>query len=143
MDIDWLISVDSLISTLSIFEDNIKRFLIKCYWHVGQGSNITDLLNSCSVLTESRENESISSHPNYATRKNDSSAESVASSEKLRLENPNRFIFGDLNINSIRNKFETLTNITYRKLDILLISETKIDISFPSGQFIIPGFSPP
>ena len=95
------------------------------------------------MLTESRENESISSHPNYATRKNDSSAESVASSEKLRLENPNRFIFGDLNINSIRNKFETLTNITYRKLDILLISETKIDISFPSGQFIIPGFSPP
>ena len=29
------------------------------------------------------------------------------------------------------------------KRDILLASKTKIDISFSSGQFIIPGFAPP
>ena len=40
-------------------------------------------------------------------------------------------------------KFEMLTNIIQGKLDILLVSETKIDISFPSGQFIIPRFVPP
>ena len=67
-----------------IFVNNIKRFLIKYYWHVGQGSNISDLLNSCSVLTESSENESIDPDPNYVIRTNDSSAESVASLEKLR-----------------------------------------------------------
>ena len=36
-----------------------------------------------------------------------------------------------------------LTNIIQGKLDILLVSETKIGISFLSGQFIIPGFAPP
>ena len=76
------------------------------------------------MLTESSENESINSEPNNVIRKNDSSAESVASLEKLRLENTNRFIFGDLNINSIKNKFELLTNIIQGKLDILLVSET-------------------
>ena len=95
------------------------------------------------MVTESSENESINSEPNYVIRKNDSSVESVASLEKLRLDNPNRPIFGHLNINSIRNKFEMLPNIIQGKLDILLVSETKIDISFPSGQFIIPGFTPP
>ena len=40
-------------------------------------------------------------------------------------------------------KSEMLTNIIQGKLDILLVLETKIDISFPSGQFIIPGFAPP
>ena len=95
------------------------------------------------MLTESSENESVNSDPNNVIRKNDSSAASVASLEKLRLENPDRLIFGHLNINSIRNKFEMITNIFQGKLDILLASETKTDISFPSGQFIIPGFAPP
>ena len=76
------------------------------------------------MITESNENESINSEPNNLIRKNDSSAESVASLEKLRLENTNRLIFGDLNINSIKNKFELLTNIIQGKLDILLVSET-------------------
>ena len=67
-----------------IFVDNIKRFLIKYYWHVGQGSNISDLLNSCSVLTESSENESINFDLDYHIRKNDSSAESVESLEKSK-----------------------------------------------------------
>ena len=36
-----------------------------------------------------------------------------------------------------------LKNIIQGKLDILLVSEKKIDITFPSGQFIIPGFALP
>ena len=95
------------------------------------------------MLTESSENELINSDPNYVIRKNYSSAESVAFLEKLRLENPNRLIFGHLNINSIRSKFEMLTNISQRKLNILLVSETKIDVFFPSGQLVILGFAPP
>ena len=113
-----------------IFVDNITRFLIKYYCHVGQGSNINDLLNSCSVLTESIENESINSDPNYVLKKKDSSAKSVAFLEKLLLENPNRLIFGHLNIKSIRNKFEMLTNIIQGILDILLVSETKFTYLF-------------
>ena len=36
-----------------------------------------------------------------------------------------------------------LTNIIQGKLDILLVSETKIDISFPSGQIIVVDFALP
>jgi len=59
----------------------------------------------------------------------------------LRNKNKNRLILGHLNVNSIRNKIEMLSNIIVGKLDILLLSETKIDDSFLTGQFHIPGFS--
>ena len=61
----------------------------------------------------------------------------------LKINNLNRVIFGHLNINSIRNKFEDLKHIVKDKIDILLISETKIDNSFPASQFCIKGYSKP
>ena len=61
----------------------------------------------------------------------------------LRRTYSNKIILAHLNINSIRNKFEMLCEFIQGNLDILLISETKIDESFPSAQFIIPGFSTP
>ena len=48
-----------------------------------------------------------------------------------------------MNINSIRNKFETLVSPVISDIDILMISETKIDESFPLSQFMIDGFSIP
>ena len=48
-----------------------------------------------------------------------------------------------LNINSIRNKFEALTYIIDNNIDLLLISETKLDDSFPTAQFQMKGFSVP
>ena len=35
-----------------------------------------------------------------------------------------------------------MTNLIQGKPNILLVLETKINIAFPSGQFIIPGFAP-
>ena len=61
----------------------------------------------------------------------------------IRIKNINRLIIAHLNINSIRNKIEMLTDIILGKLDILLLSETKIDNSFSREQFKIPGFSIP
>ena len=49
---------------------------------------------------------------------------------KVRIENPSRIIYGQININSIRNKFDILMNIIKNKIDILMISETKIDKVF-------------
>ena len=63
--------------------------------------------------------------------------------EKLkntRLKNPNRFIIAQLNINSLRKKFDSLVRMLHNSLDILLISETKIDSSFPTAQFQIEGY---
>jgi len=57
-----------------------------------------------------------------------------------RLKNPTRLIFAHLNINSLRNKFEFLKEKISSYLDIFLISETKLDSSFPTSQFCINGF---
>ena len=50
---------------------------------------------------------------------------------------------GHLNINSVRNKFEALTYIIDNNIDLLLISETKLDDSLPIGQFQTKGFGVP
>ena len=48
-----------------------------------------------------------------------------------------------LKINSPRNKFELLTEKTKGYVNILLISEIKIDKNFFGSQFKIDGFSNP
>ena len=57
----------------------------------------------------------------------------------LRVKNPNKVIIGHLNINSLRNKFELLTHQIKDNIDILMISETKLDESFPTTQFFMNG----
>ena len=52
-------------------------------------------------------------------------------------KNPNRIIIAHLNINSIRNKSEMLKEVVGNKIDVLLISETKLDNTFPLNQFIL------
>jgi exonuclease III len=55
----------------------------------------------------------------------------------------NRLILGHLNINSLRNKKDLLSEQIKGNVDILLLSETKLDKSFPETQFLIEGFTPP
>ena len=50
---------------------------------------------------------------------------------------------GHLNINSIRSKFDFLAHQVKGNMDILMISETKLDESFPVGQFLMDGYSVP
>ena len=52
-------------------------------------------------------------------------------------------VFAHLNINSIRNKFELLSEQVRGNAHVLMVSETKIDDSFPIGNFLIHGLSPP
>ncbi len=63
--------------------------------------------------------------------------------QSLRLKNMDRIIFGHLNVNSIRNKIECLNDIIHDRIDILLVSETKIDNSFPKFQFRLDGYADP
>ena len=62
---------------------------------------------------------------------------------EIRVKNANRLIIGHLNVNFLRNKFEMLEELIKGKIDIFIISETKLDSSFPSGQFVIKGYSTP
>ena len=61
----------------------------------------------------------------------------------IRDDNLNKVIFAHLNINSIRNKFEELISQVKGTVDVFMISETKIDDSFPIANFLIDGFSQP
>ena len=51
--------------------------------------------------------------------------------KKLRKKNMHKIVEGQININSIRNKFDHLMAAVSGNIDILLITETKIDSTFP------------
>ena len=52
-----------------------------------------------------------------------------------------RLVLGHLNINSLAGKLDQLKLLIGNNIDILVITETKIDFSFPKAQFKIEGFS--
>ena len=62
---------------------------------------------------------------------------------KLKADDPDKLIIGHLNINSIRNKLRCLCDIISNNIDILLISETKLNDSFPIGQFLMNDYHVP
>ena len=75
-----------------------------------------------------------------------SSANLISNNSNLhqaRINNPSRIIFGQININSIRSKFEQLIYIVNNEIDILMVSETKLDDTFPTSQFLMQGYSTP
>ena len=55
----------------------------------------------------------------------------------------NQLVIGQLNINSLRNKFESLVHIVKGNIDIVIITETKLDMSFPTNHFNMEGYFPP
>ena len=58
--------------------------------------------------------------------------------KKDKLNYPRKLLIGYLNINSIRNKISDIREVFGKlQLDYFVLSETKIDESFPSGQFNI------
>ena len=59
------------------------------------------------------------------------------------MRNFNNLVLGHLNINSLRNKFDALTQQITGNIDILMLSGTKQHSSFPEGLFLIPGYSAP
>ena len=59
----------------------------------------------------------------------------------IRQNHFNRLVIAQLNINSLRNKFASLSTMIKDYVDLLLISETKIDSSFPTAQFHIDGYT--
>ena len=67
--------------------------------------------------------------------------------KSLRINNIRRVIIGQININSIRSKFDDLVRGVRGNIDILMISETKLDASFhasfPTSQFLIHGYTSP
>ena len=54
----------------------------------------------------------------------------------------NKLLIDNLNINSISNGFDQL-KLSIQRVDILAITETKLDSIFSTSQFLIQGYSEP
>ena len=75
---------------------------------------------------------------NLQKKKQSLNSNDILSNIKVRVNN--KLIIGNLNINSIAVKFDQLKLMVKCKVDILVLTETKIDSSFQNQQFHIEGF---
>ena len=62
---------------------------------------------------------------------------SERSLKEIRIKNLNRIALAHLNINSLRNKFDILTDQITGNVDDMVVSETKLNDSFSESQFEI------
>ena len=67
----------------------------------------------------------------------------ISALKALRSDNSDKLVFTHVNINSIKNKFEFLSTHVKSNIDVLMVSETKINNGFPVDNFVIDGFSTP
>ena len=74
---------------------------------------------------------------------NDASLDPLSEIKNLSLRNVNKVIIRNININSLPDKFEQLKELVIKHLDILVITETKLDDSLPTSQFLVQGFAEP
>ena len=61
----------------------------------------------------------------------------------MKSKYPDKSIMGHFNVNSIRNNFDAASLIVKNIVDILMISEAKLDDSFLAAQLLLHGFSAP
>ena len=78
----------------------------------------------------------LESQNEYKSKSLDSSTDDppFSSLKSVRRKNLSRIIFAHLNINSLRSKFDTLVHQIKGNVDVLVISETKLDESFLKGN---------
>ena len=55
----------------------------------------------------------------------------------------NKIVMAHINVNSPRNKFDMLTNSVTEHMDIIMISENKLDDIFPYALYHLKDFSNP
>ena len=60
--------------------------------------------------------------------------------KNYKLESLKNITIGHRNVSSLRNKFISIEELIKSKLDIFLVSETKIDHSVPNHQFSIDAY---
>ena len=124
---------------VKVFAENFSRFLVKLNCRQDRKTN----LNNTSIYLDLDKKSHGCETPNRGSTESAQTDDPKEVLKNLRLKNVNRLICAQLNINSLRNKFNSLVDIINKNIDILMISETKLDPSFPNGQFHIHGFSEP
>ena len=74
---------------------------------------------------------------------NSASLNSLSEIREVRLRNIIRVLIGNLNVNSIRNKFDELKDTVLKYTNILILIETKLDETFLISRFLMDGFYRP
>ena len=98
-----------------------------------------------SLSDERASHDSLVLHENFLVSEKDNDFNNRSDMFRVlkdfRCSHPKNIIIGHLNINSIRHKFpDVYEMLSINCFDVFALSETKIDESFPSSQFSIPGF---
>ena len=123
-----VIITNNFISSINYFLENMIPPISQC------GNK--DKLSS-DVTTRIRDSLNRSSEMSI----NDVFPHCITEIKNLRLRNVNKVIIGNLYINSLPKKFDQLREIVLKYVDVLVITETKLDDTFLTSQFLVTGFS--
>ena len=94
---------------------------------------LEDLLSDNLTKEGKYEETHVSNSEKGKDKKSTDNSNSITQLKNIRLKNTNRVIIGNLNINSLPNKFAQLQEIVLMYADILILKETKLDDSFPTS----------
>ena len=102
---------------------------------------LVDFTNPTNKLRD--DSQYLNNHPNIADRLKSVTdvLDAKTGLKEMEIRSPDKLILGHVNINSTRNKFDFLIYMLDKNVGIFLISETKLDDSFPLAQFKIEGFT--
>ena len=155
------VNSNSLVTSVNFPNENLVCNYVlnaeaKCFISHTKGYEIESHPGSINIIASGSSNENTSSSPSlYPTesgrneiRHNVVSHNTLSENpyvilRDMRLKNINKIIIGHLNVNSIRNKIEMVSDIIRGNIDIFLISESKLDNTFPTTQFEVPGYHLP
>ena len=117
---------------------------MKSYLQVSDKENQTSISNSIETLNEvtfESEESILLDQSTISILNYESISDPFEKLKNTRVKNSNRLIIAQLKINSLRNNIDSLVPMLHNNLDILLISETKIDSLFPTAQFQIKSYT--
>ena len=115
-----------------ILKRNFREFINEYVWRFSQGDNVV-IQNNDIALNRTRNMKDVS-FSSSLTNSNDTPIKDPQSFLKdIRINNIKRLIIEQLNINSLRNKFEQLSTMINGNNDIFMISETKLNETFPAA----------
>ena len=108
-------------------------------WQSGLTHDINAINNE--ILASDKSNDSIMLSSTIGDGTEENPKDFIYRLQMHRKSNPANLIAGFLNINSIRNKFSALQHILCNAyVDLMGVSETKLDDTFPHGQFHVDNY---
>ena len=123
----------------NIYNKELKSYLQKS--DKKKQTNVSNSIETLNEVTFESEESVLLNQSTLSTLDYEPISDPFEKLKNTRLKNPNRLIIAQLNINSLRNKFDSQVRMLHNKPDKLVISETKIDSSFPTAQFQIEGYT--